>query len=199
MNYIPHPTILQGKWVRLEPMRKDHFPFLATVAKDARIWEQLPTDGTNEVLLKEYIHEAVLKRAIGEQYPFTIFDHLKNIPIGSTRLFDFFPEHKKIEIGWTWLSPDYWGGCYNLECKLLLLTFCFETLLLNRVQLKTRDTNLRSQAAILKIGAKKEGILRKDRVMRNGEVRDTHLFSMIDTEWKETKEKLETLMKNFDN
>ena len=193
-NWINHPLVLEGERVKLVPLHQDHFPELVAIAKRREIWEHLPIAGQEEKELVQTLGTALLKRAYGEQYPFTAIDKRTGNVFGSTRLFEIFPEHKKLEIGWTWYHPDYWGTGHNLECKLLLLTYCFETLRTNRVQLKTRDVNLRSQAAIRKIGAVQEGILRKDRVMPDGTVRDTVVFSILNDEWSRVKQHLQTII-----
>jgi RimJ/RimL family protein N-acetyltransferase len=194
MSWIKHPVKLEGEKVFLVPMQKEHLPELIEAGKDPAIWDQLPVDGSRKGNMSTYISDAILKRINGDQYPFTIFDNETDAPIGSTRLFELYPEHKKLEIGWTWYDSAYWGKGHNTECKLLLLTYCFETLQVNRVQIKTRDSNLRSQAAIKKVGGKLEGVLRKDRIMKNGEVRDTVVFSIVSDEWKEVKSRLQALV-----
>lgn len=194
MGWIKHPVILEDEVVRLEPLNNDHFPALIAIGRHKEIWEQLPVDGSDEDVLLGALRDALLKRISGEQYAFTVIDKATGNIIGSTRLFEIFENHKKLEIGWTWYDPAYWGKGHNLHCKLLLLTYCFETLGANRVQLKTRNTNYRSQAAIKKIGAKFEGVLRKDRIMGNGEVRDTMMYSIIDDEWGEVKKILEEMV-----
>ncbi len=187
MFRIEHPLTLEGRLVSLLPLGEHHFNELMAIGSDARIWTNLPIDGTDPKKLQTELRNALLHRAAGTQYPFAVIDKSTGKIIGSTRLMEIAPEHRKLEIGWTWYSPEVWGKGHNLECKLLLLTYCFETLLLNRVQLKTRDTNQRSQAAIQKIGGVFEGILRKDRIMPDGNVRDTVVFSMLDNEWPEAK------------
>ena len=137
------------------------------------------------------MRSTLLKRASGEQYTFTIIDKLSNKIIGSTRIYNFYPEHKKLEIGWTWYAPAYWGKGYNIECKLLILTYCFETLKTIRVQFQTDEHNLRSRAAIQKIGGKFEGVLRHERIRTNGTIRNTAMFSIIDGEWKDAKKMLQ--------
>ena len=194
MSWIKHPVTLTGTRVQLVPLQTEHLPELAVIARNREIWEHLPLDGSDENVLMGNLREAILKRAYGEQYPFAAVNMERDRIFGSTRLFEMYPQHKKLEIGWTWYDPAYWGSGLNTECKLLLLTYCFETLGVNRVQLKTRNTNLRSQAAIRKIGAKTEGILRKDRIMPNGEVRDTVLFSITDDDWEEVKANLLNLL-----
>lgn len=195
MSFIPHPTVLSGKHVRLEPLQAAHIPALLEAAADARIWAHLPLDGTDHKKLEQELRSAMLLRTGGSQYPFAVVEQGSSKVIGSTRLFDIYPEHRKLEIGWTWYAPSVWGNGYNTECKLLLLQFCFEELKLVRVQLKTRENNLRSRAAILKIGAVYEGLLRKDRIMPDGEPRNTVMFSVVDEEWPEVKEKLKEMLK----
>lgn len=185
MKRIAHPVVLTGKLVRLEPLSDAHFNDLIEAGNDARIWDNLPIRGDEPERLLSELRSALLHRTNHTQYPFTIIDLATGKPIGSTRFIDIFPEHNKLEVGWTWYAPAYWGKGHNLDCKLLLLRYCFEELQVNRVQLKTRDTNLRSQAAIEKLGAKFEGILRKDRLLTNGQVRDTYVFSIINDEWPE--------------
>ena len=94
------------------------------------------------------------------------------------------PVHKKLEIGWTWLHPEYWASEINLECKLLLMTFCFEEWNAVRVQLKTDENNIRSRKAIEKIGGQFEGVLRNDMIRDNGTNRNSVYFSILDTEWE---------------
>jgi N-acetyltransferase len=194
MAWIPHPIQLNGVRVRLEPLSEAHFDALIATGADPIIWKHLPFDGSNPEKLRQELRTALLYRAQGTQYPFTIIAQEDNRVVGSTRIFDIFPEHKKLEIGWTWYHPDSWGKGYNTEVKLLMLTYVFEVLGANRAQLKTRDTNVRSRAAIEKIGAKYEGQLRADRVMPDGSVKDTMVFSVIRSEWPEVKARLEEML-----
>lgn len=193
MYWIPHPLVLQGRLVRLEPLQAAHIPALVRIARSPEIWEHLPHDGTDAVALERELRSALIKRSTGEQYPFTVFTATGAVA-GSTRFFDLFPEHKKLEIGWTWYDPLVWGTGINLECKYLLLEWCFEKRRVQRVQLKTRTANLRSQGAIRKLGAVQEGILRKDRISNTGETRDTVVFSIIDDDWPAVKARLQGLM-----
>jgi len=194
-NWIEHPVILEGHFIKLVPLDKTHFADLIAIGKHPEIWMHLPFDGTESQKLLTELQEALLKRMEGSQYAFTILckeEH--NRVIGSTRLFDMHREHRKVEIGWTWNDPAFWGKGYNIEAKLLLLTYCFEVLGTQRVQLKTRDTNLRSQSAIVKIGARFEGVMRKDRIAKDGSAHDSYLFSIIDDEWPDVKKLLTDLV-----
>jgi RimJ/RimL family protein N-acetyltransferase len=190
MNWIPHPTILKGALTMLEPLAQAHFESLLRIGGQSEIWTHLPFNGTDAKKLEIELRSALLQRAQGLQYPFAILDRKTDTVIGSTRLFDLHPEHKKLEIGWTWYDPAWWGTGHNTDCKLLLFGFCFEVLQVNRIQLKTRDTNKRSQAAIQKAGGIFEGVLRCDRVMPDGAVRDTMVYSIIRDEWPLLKEQL---------
>src|SRR5690349_4634789 len=124
MNWIPHPTVLEGRLVRLEPLSPDHFAALFRISGQPGIWDHLPFDGSDARKLETELRSAILQRAQGMQYPFTIIDSSTDAVIGSTRLFDLHPEHKKLEIGWTWYDPAYWGTGHNLDCKLQLFRFC---------------------------------------------------------------------------
>ncbi len=187
MNWIQHPVILQGDKVKLVPLDNAHFPGLLEIGKQEQIWEHISINGADAERLTQHLKSAVLKQATGEQYPFTVIDVNTNKIIGSTLFHNIFPEHRKLEIGWTWYDPACWRTGYNRECKLLLLTYCFEILKTVRVQLQTDENNLRSRTAILRIGATFEGILRKERIRANGAFRNTVMYSIIDSEWPGVK------------
>ena len=191
MSWLQTPIMLEGNKVRLEPLRSEHFDALIEIGKIKDIWTHLSIDGSDSDLLLQELKSAVLKRSIGEEYPFTIIDKLESRIIGSTRFYNMYPEHRKLEIGWTWYDSEYWGTGYNTECKYLLLKYCFETLKTMRVQFQTSEYNLRSRAAIQKIGATFEGILRKERLRPNGTIRNSAMFSIIDDEWPDVKKMLE--------
>lgn len=197
-NWIPHPTILSGKIVDLIPLEKEHFDELYNAASDKDLWKLIPTDCSIKSNFIDSYNASLTAREKGAEYPFVIYHKARGKMVGSTRFFEIFPEHKKLEIGWTWIIKDYWGTAVNLECKLLLLTFCFEKLKTNRVQLKTKDTNYRSRKAIEKIGASFEGILRKDKIQKDGTTRNAAYYSILDDEWPEARLKIiSQLMKNL--
>lgn len=190
MQWIKHPLILEGKKIRLLPLEDKYFQSLVAAGVSKEIWTHLPTDGSKRDALLADLRSALLKRISGEQYSFVIIDRKWNSVIGGSRFFNIYPEHKKLEIGWTWLKPEYWGKGYNTESKLLMMEYCFETLKTQRVQLQTSEANARSRAAIEKIGGKFEGILRNDRIRPTG-VTNTAVYSIIDTEWPAVKKMLE--------
>lgn len=193
MNWIQHPLTLEGKYVRLVPLGNEHIDELISMSTEERIWEFLSKPGYDADVLRTELKSAMLKRMNGEEYPFVIIDKLNNKIIGSTRYMDMYPEHRKLEIGWTWYDPAYWGNGYNLECKLLLLTHAFEVQKCVRVSLKTWDKNIRSRKAIQKIGAQFEGILRNERIRYDGTIRNTAVFSIIAEEWTEVKDTLHSM------
>jgi len=195
MNWIQHPVILEGERVRLVPLDSAHFDELVQVAAQEQIWERMSINGADKDRITQHLKTALLRRAVGEQYPFTIIDKVHNKIIGSTMFHNIFPEHRKLEIGWTWYDPAYWRTGHNRECKLLLLTYCFEVLNTVRVQLQTDENNERSRTAILGIGATFEGTMRKERIRANGAYRNTAMYSIIDDEWAEVKAKLQKSLK----
>ncbi len=190
MNWIQHPVVLEGEKVRLVPLDTDHFDDLLQIGRQEKIWEHISINGADQNILVTHLRSALLKRATGEQYPFTVIDKVQNKIIGSTLFHNIFPQHHKLEIGWTWYDPAYWRTGYNRECKLLLLTYAFETLKAVRVQLVTDATNFRSRTAIEGIGATFEGELRKERIRANGAYRNTAMYSIIDDEWPKVKKTL---------
>ncbi len=196
MSPIPHETILQGKLVELIPLEKVHFEELADRAQEKRIWEFIPITMSSAHDCIQAFDKAIIERDNGSQFPFVVYHKHDRKIIGSTRLMNIEAVHRKLEIGWTWLHPDYWATAVNVECKLLLLTFCFETLQAIRVQLKTDENNIRSRKAIAKIGGTFEGILRNDWIRDDGTFRNSAYFSIIHSEWEMTKTRLNDLLHN---
>jgi len=192
-NWIDHPLNLEGEIVNLLSLEEEHILELEKLAKDKRIWEHYTLDGSNSERFIMAFEEGIAERKKGTEFPFVIYHKLENKIIGSTRFLDIQRKHLKLEIGWTWLHPDYWGTAVNLECKLLLLTFCFETLKTTRIKLKTDERNMRSRKAIEKIGGQFEGILRHDMLRDDRTNRNSASYSIIDKEWEIAKQKLTQL------
>lgn len=184
-TWIKHPIILDDEFVRLEPLQSQHFPTLEKIGcQYPEIWNYLPCNGSDLNELRVALQEALLKRLSGEHYPFVIIEKATNEIVGSTRFIDIQPQHRKLEIGWTWMSPKVWGTKINASCKFLLLEYCFEELQTIRVQIKTREKNIRSRKAIEKLGAKLEGILRNDRITHHGTISNTYIYSILPEEWE---------------
>jgi RimJ/RimL family protein N-acetyltransferase len=187
---VVEPTTLRGKTVRLEPLRMEHAGPLAHVGLDPSLWRWIPVQVATPDEMRTYVATALDEQQRGVSVPFAIVDQVSNQVIGSTRYANIEPAHRRLEIGWTWLTPSFQRTAANTEAKLMLLTHAFETLGAQRVEFKTDKLNDRSREAILRIGAAEEGIFRKHMIMSTGRVRDTVYFSIIDTEWPAVKAKL---------
>ncbi len=184
------PITLAGQHVRLEPLTLGHVPALARVGLYPELWHWIPTPVTNADEMRAYVELALDEQKRGVSLPFAIVDAATNEVIGSTRYGNIELVHRRLEIGWTWLTPSHQRGPYNTEAKRLLLTHAFEILGMHRVELKTDALNEKSRNAIARIGATQEGIFRRHLVTASGRVRDTVYFSIIDSEWPAVKAKL---------
>jgi RimJ/RimL family protein N-acetyltransferase len=187
----PAPVVLQGQLVRLEPLERRHAADLLLAAADPDIWLYLPLpQPRSPAQIEELIAEARRDAAKGEQIPFAVVDRTRGRAIGSTRYLEIRPADRALEIGWTWYAKEAQRTAVNTECKFLLLRHAFEALGALRMQFKTDRRNLRSQRAIERIGAVKEGVFRKQRIMPDGYVRDTVYYSILDAEWPAVKARL---------
>jgi RimJ/RimL family protein N-acetyltransferase len=198
-NWVKYPVIIEGVNLWVIPLEKSHLSELSKLASDTRIWEFYPFDGSNENRFLEIYNNFIEEREKGMKYPFVIINKRNNKIIGSTSFLDIQMNHRKLEIGATWLHPNHWGTSSNLECKLIILNHCFSELLARRVQLKTDEKNIRSRKAIEKTGAQFEGILRNEMVRDNNTNRNSVFYSIIDSEWQNIKFKLIELLKNYEN
>jgi RimJ/RimL family protein N-acetyltransferase len=158
------------------------------------LWEFTGAKVRTEADFKRYFEAALTEKKAGISYPFAIYDKQYNQYAGCTRYGNISFPNKRVEIGWTWYHPALQRTGINKASKFLLLRFGFETLGLNRIELKTSILNLKSQGAMLKIGAVKEGVLRSHMINEDGLVRDTAYFSFIAAEWPAIKE---TIFKEF--
>jgi RimJ/RimL family protein N-acetyltransferase/protein-tyrosine-phosphatase len=181
--------VLVGRWVRLEPLAEEHREGLRAASDDDRVWEFMLIDGRGPAFDRVF-DEALTQRAAGKRLSYAVRLLSTGELVGGTSYIDPTPQHRRVEIGWTWYRPDLWAGPVNPECKLLLLAHAFDTLGLNRVQLVTDLLNTRSQAAIAKLGATREGVLRAHMITRGGRIRDTVVFGITSTEWPQVKDRL---------
>lgn len=188
---------LIGEAVLLRPMTKEDVKGIYACCQDERIWTHLPQTLHTPEDVQIHIEQALVNREQGIEYPFVIVFRKTNEIIGSTRFLDIAAAHKRLEIGYTWLHPSAWRTNVNTECKYLLLSYCFEQLHFQRVQIKTGHENTQSQKAIERIGATKEGILRNHMIRPNGEVRHTVMYSVVQGEWLEVKRHIEALMERY--
>lgn len=182
---------MSGRWVRLEALDESHREPLRVSANDERIWVHTLTSGYGAAF-DSWFDEALSEHRVGRRIPFAVRRLSDGALIGSTSYLDISPRHKRIEIGATWYDPSVWGSAINPECKLLLLSHAFEVLGMNRVSLLTDALNTRSQSAIARLGAKREGILRSHMITGEGRVRDTIVFSIIASEWSHVRADLES-------
>ncbi|TXR96576.1 N-acetyltransferase [Streptomyces sp. col6] len=185
----PLPVTLTGRHVRVEPLTPAHLDDLfAAGGNDDDVWRWLgtPTPRTPQEL------EAELAALLADPsyLPFAVVDLASGRAVGWTTYMDVDVKNERLEIGWTWYGRAYWRTAVNTETKLLLLTHAFEELGMGRVQLKTDHLNERSQAAIARLGARHEGVLRRHRRRPDGSWRDTVYFSLLAQEWPEAKERL---------
>jgi len=188
------PVVLEGVRVRLEPLDVGHADALMRAGEDEGIWTWLPYRPRTRGEFVAWIESALAAARAGEQLPFATVDRASGEVVGSTRLFVTSARDRRIEIGSTWLSPAAQRTRINTEAKYLQLCHCFETLGCVRVELKTDARNERSQAAIERIGARREGVLRKHMLTRGGFWRDSVYFGIVDDDWPAVKARLEEML-----
>ena len=185
------PVTLEGRRVRLVPLELDHVPALVTVALDPAIWRWTISRPTDEAGLRAWAETAIAGRDAGTELPFATLDAATGEPIGSTRYLNIVLEHRRLEIGWTWVAPPWQRTGANREAKLLMLGHAFDTLGCRRVEFKTDSRNEPSRTALLGIGATFEGIFRNHMVMPDGPMRHSAYYSVIDDEWPAVRAGLE--------
>ncbi len=188
------PVMLEGQHVRLESLSLDHLAQLCRVGLDEDLLRWTESYKPTREGLREYIETALRLQAQGAALPFAVVSRAVDQAIGSTRYGNIDRPNRRVEIGWTWYGRDYQRTAINTESKYLLLRHAFETLRCIRVEFKTDALNERSRTAILRIGAKEEGIFRHHMLMPSGRVRDTVYFSIIDDEWHDVKARLEDML-----
>jgi len=185
---------LEGNLVCLEPLSMDHFPALAEIAFNPQVWQWMSDPMKSESDLRRYIQTAVDAAAAGTAMPWATRSRKDNRIIGSTRFADIQSVHRTLEIGWTWMHPDYQRSGINVEAKYMQLRHAFEVMGARRVAFKTHHQNLKSQTAIQALGAKHEGIFRNHVIMPDGSPRHSYWYSIIAEEWPEVKANLERRM-----
>jgi N-acetyltransferase len=185
------PT-LQGRIVRLEPMSDGHADGLWEASRDKRTWTWMPiVQPATRADLDRWMADALAAALAGTELPLVTIAQEQGRVLGSTRYLALRPEHRSVEIGWTWLHPHAWGTGANVEAKLLMLAHAFDTWGCRRVELKTDALNERSRAAIEALGASFEGIHRQHLLVRGGENRDSAWYSLLDHEWPAARRRLD--------
>ena len=189
------PVVLTGKYVRLEPMTEEHVPGLAEIGVGQTFWDFMLYGNINTVDdMRNWVMDILARTEKGTDLPFVAIHLASGRVAGATRYLNIMPKDRGLEIGGTWYGPEFQRTPVNTECKYVLLQHAFETLGCIRVQLKTDLRNERSQKAIERIGAVKEGILRNHMILPDGRYRDSVYYSILDTEWLEVKRRLEEMM-----
>jgi RimJ/RimL family protein N-acetyltransferase len=183
------PT-LRGRHVRLEPLAREHADGLRAAASDGELWSLWYTTVPAPAAVEAYIDTALAAQAEGRALPFVVRDAEGTI-VGSTRFGNVEATHRRVEIGWTWYAQRVQRTALNTEAKRLLLTHAFDTMDCNVVQLCTHWHNLQSRAAIARLGAKQDGVLRSHMIMPDGGTRDTVVFSIITSEWPAVRQGLD--------
>ncbi len=186
----PHTPVLEGEWVRLEPMRPSHLDALAGIAFDSEIWRYMISWVRTRDDLQAWMDESFALEAAGRAMPWVTVEKASGRIVGSTSFFDLALHHGTTELGQTWLAAHARGTPVNPEAKLLQMRYGFETLKLARVELRTHHENFRSQRAIAKLGAAYEGTFRNHFLMPDGTRRHSIYYSILDREWPGLKQRL---------
>jgi len=189
------PVTLDGVRVRMEPLDLSrHWAGLVEIGLDPDLWLWTTTIIRSEADLRRYLDTAIAEREKGVSLPFATIDKASGRVAGCTRYGNITMEHRRLEIGWTWVGLPFRRSYVNTEAKYLMLRHAFETLSCMRVEFKTSAKNQRSRDAMKRIGCIEEGTLRKHMLRDNGESRDTVYLSILDTEWPVVKARLEGMM-----
>ena len=185
------PVTLEGFHVRLEPLSESHHSALCEVGLDPELWRLIPYRVTTPEEMAAYIRKALREQGRGTALPFATVERASGRVIGSTRYLNIDGANRRVEIGSTWIAGAWQRSAINTEAKYLMLRHAFETLGCIRVEFKTDSTNSRSRNAILRLGAREEGILRNHMVTWSGRIRHTVYFSVVDSEWPRVKAHLQ--------
>lgn len=192
----PAPVTLEGRRVCLEPLAGKHAPDLFAAAADPEIWRfMLIGPFPDLAAMQAHIRDARAVARSGRELPFVVRARPAGRAAGCTCYLDISPEHASLEIGRTWLARGHWRTAVNTDCKCLLLRHAFEELGCLRVTLKTDALNVRSQRAIERLGAKREGILRSHMTAKEGRRRDTVVYGITDLDWPAVRKRLEGLLR----
>ena len=188
------PVTLEGHAVRLEPLTQAHHSGLCEVGLDPELWKWIPFSVSTPAEMAAYIDKALDEQVRGASVPFATIDRASRRVIGSTRYMNIEREHRRVEIGSTWIGQAWQRSAINTEAKYLMLRHAFETLGCIRVELKTDSLNEQSRAAILRIGAKEEGIFRNHMIMSTGRIRHSVYYSIVEAEWPGVRARLQEKM-----
>jgi len=190
------PVTLEGNYVRLEPMTEAHVSGLTEIGAGQLFWDFMVYGNVNTLDdMHSWVRDMLARAEKGTDLPFVAIHLASGRVAGATRYLNIMPKDRGLEIGGTWYGLEFQRSPVNTECKYLLLKHAFETLGCIRVQLKTDLRNERSQKAIERIGAQKEGVLRNHMILPDGRIRHSVYYSILDAEWDEVKKRLEDMMR----
>lgn len=181
---------IEGELVSLVPLSLDHREALLEAAADGKLWELWYTSVPSESTIDKYLETALSQKDKGLEYPFAVIENKTGRVVGCTRYYNLEPSNHRLEIGYTWYAKSAQRTGINTECKLLLLSFAFEELDCIAVQFMTHWHNLRSRRAIERLGARQDGVLRNHRLLADGSVRDTVVYSITNYDWDGVKQNL---------
>jgi N-acetyltransferase len=191
------PVTLSGKIVRLAPLDLSFVPELTIAGRDENIWKYMRYGAvTTEEAMEHFVNNLLAMQERGTDLPFVVIHQDSRMVVGMTRYMNIEPAYRALEIGGTWYSPDFQRTGVNTECKFLLLQHAFEALDCVRVQIKTDLRNERSQHAIERLGAVREGVIRDHMILPDGTLRSSVYYSILAREWPEVKHRLLNLMNN---
>jgi len=188
---------LQLNNIRLVPLSLEHEQGLAEACRDGELWNLRITSTPHYTEVKNYIEKALIQKAQGSRYPFVVIEQSSGKVLGTTSYHVILLNVKRFEIGYTWYAQSAQRTHVNTSCKLLLLEFAFEQLQANTVALRTDQFNFKSQKAIERLGAKKDGIIRGDQMRKDGTIRDTVLYSIAQGDWNNVKAHLQDMLAHY--
>lgn len=190
------PLTLEGSFVRLVPLAPEHVDTLCAIGVNPQIWRSTTIKMSSREQMEAYLLAALDAKQKGTELPFAIFERGTGHIVGMTRFHSAVPEHKRVEIGLTWISPDWQRTAVNTESKYLMLRHAFETLGCVRAQFTANAANEQSRRALARIGAKEEGVLRCYRVAPSGQTFDLFVFSIVSSEWPQVRLGLEAKLRD---
>lgn len=189
-----HPFTIQGQHVRLEPLTQDNLSEIQAAAADGELWNLFFTSVPTFEQTQQWLSLALEMQEQQKAIPFVVKNMADGRIVGATRYCNIDHHHKRLEIGYTWYAKSVQRSGINTECKLLLLTHAFETFDCNAVEFRTDWFNHKSQAAIERLGAKRDGVLRNHMILPDGRVRDTVVYSILQNEWPGVKKNLQYML-----
>ncbi|GIU23146.1 GCN5 family N-acetyltransferase [Shewanella colwelliana] len=197
MSNAKVPNALVGERVILEPMMLEHIAALSVAVCDGELWRLWYTNVPHPDEMKAYVEAAIAAEARGEALAYIVRDKFTGEVVGATRIMAWDQPNRRLEIGHTWYAKSAQQTGINTEAKYLLLSYAFETLDVMAVEFRTHWHNQRSREAITRIGAKQDGVLRNHRLLKDGTVRDTVVYSIIDSEWPDVKQQLRSIIAQY--